>query len=117
MSLVTISRELGLPTVDQVTNFRHKQLILDKIVTAMKELTDTDREYYGESRLALKIGSNKNMTPKEVIENANLEVTIKKGELTEVYQKIRESKTDLIESAKRKKAKQKRLEKENPTEN
>ena len=38
-------------------------------------------------------------------------------ELTEIYKKIRDSKTDLIESAKRKKAKQKRLEKENPTEN
>ena len=117
LSLTNISRELGLPTVDQVTNFRHKQLILDKIVTAMKELTDTDREYYGKPRLILKIDADKDMAPKEIIENGNLSVTIKKGELTEVYQKIRESKVDLIESAKRKKAKQKRLEKEKPTEN
>ena len=117
LSLLSISRELGLPTVDQVTNFRHKQLILDKIVTAMKELTDTDREYYGEPRLILKIDSDKGMTPKEIIEKGNLAVTINKGELTEIYQKIRESKVDQIESAKRKKARQKRLDKENQTEN
>lgn len=114
LKLTTISRELGLPTVDQVSNFRYKQLILDKIILAMKELTDTDHDYYGESRLVLKINSDIEKTPpKEIIENASLAVTIKKGELTEVYQKIRDHKVDLIESARRKKAKQKRLEKEN----
>ena len=113
LKLTTISRELGLPTVDQVTNFRFKQLILDKVIAAMKELTDTDREYYGESRLNLEIESENGLTPREVIETSNLVVTIKKSELTEIYQKIRERKVDLIESAKRKKAANKRKSKEN----
>ena len=117
LSLLTISRELGLPKINSINHYDAKKLILDKIIAAMKELTDTDREYYGKPRLSLKIGSEKNMSTREIIENGNLSVTIKKGELTEVYQKIRESKVDLIESAKRKKAKKKRLEKENPTEN
>lgn len=118
LSLVNIGRELGLPSVESIKHFKYKENFLDKVLVAMKELTDTDREYYGKPRLILKFpDAYKDMSPKEVIENANLEVTIKKGELTEVYQKIRESKVDLIESAKRKKAKQKRLEKEKPTEN
>jgi hypothetical protein len=92
-------------------------LILDKIRDAIKELTDIDRKYYGESRLVLKIDADLEKTPpKEIIENGNLVVTIRKGELTEIYQRIRQSKVDLIESAKRKKAKQKRLAKENKTE-
>lgn len=117
LNLLTISRELGLPKINSINHYDAKKLILDKIIAAMKELTDTDREYYGKPRLSLKIGSEKNMSTREIIENGNLSVTIKKGELTEVYQKIRESKVDQIESAKRKKAKKKRLEKENPTEN
>lgn len=115
--LTKISHELGLPTVEQVKNYRFKQLILDKIRDAIKELTDIERKYYGESRLVLKIDADLEKTPpKEIIENGNLVVTIRKGELTEIYQRIRQSKVDLIESAKRKKAKQKRLAKENKTE-
>ena len=117
LSLVNVGRELGLPRVESIKNFKYKENFLNKVLAAMKELTDTDREYYGKPRLILKIDADKDMSPKEIIENGNLAVTIKKGELTEVYQKIRESKVDLIESAKRKKAKQKRLEKEKPTEN
>lgn len=116
LSLLTISRELGLPKISSINHYDAKKLILDKIIAAMKELTDTDRDYYKKPRLSLKIDADKNMSAREIIENGNLAVTIKKGELTEVYQKIRESKTDLIESAKRKKARQKRLDKENQTE-
>lgn len=102
LRLISVGRELGLPSVDSVSNYDIKKLILNKIISAMKELTDTDKDYYGESRLVLKIKSEKDVSTREIIENGNLVVTIQKGELTEVYQKIRERKVDLIEAQKQK---------------
>lgn len=117
LSLTKIIQELGLPSVNSISNYDVKKLIYDKIRDAMKELTDTDREYYGKTRLTLDFDCAKNTPTRKILESAYLVITIRKGELTEWLQKVRESKTDLIESAKRKKAKQKRLEKENQTEN
>lgn len=115
LSLVNIARELGLPTVESIKNFKYKQNILDKIVTAMKEIDDADQESYGKDHrlVYLKLDHKKDLSPKEIIETANLVVTIKKGHnVTESYQMIRDRKTDIIESKRRKKEKAKRQARE-----
>ena len=115
LSLVNIARELGLPSVESIKNFKYKQNILDKIVTAMKEIDDADQESYGKDHrlVYLKLDHKKDLSPKEIIETANLVVTIKKGHnVTESYQMIRDRKTDIIESKRRKKEKAKRQARE-----
>ena len=104
LSLVNVSRELGLPEVNSIKK-DFKKLILDKVTTAVREVLQNDLEYYGDnSTLRLKIESDANLTAKEVIETGYLVVTFQKSELTEVYQRLIDSKHDVIESAKRKKA-------------
>ena len=115
LKLTTICHELGLPSVETVSKSRYKQLILDKIITAMKEIEDTDKEYYQDRRLVfLKLDHTRNLSPREIIETSNLVVTIKKGDITETYQAIRDKKVDIIES-KRRKAEKKRRETKDQT--
>ena len=113
LSLVNVSRELGLPDVKAIKK-DYKKLIFDKIVTAVGEVLENDVEYYGDSStLKLQIESDENLTTKEVIETGYLVVTFQKSEMTEVYQRLIESKHDVIESAKRKKAMKDRQKREN----
>ena len=101
--MTNIAERLGLPDA-KIIKKDFKKLIFDKIVAAMKEIIDADKEYYKDnSMLALKLDINKNLTAKEIILTGNLKVTIKKGDITEAYTKIRDAKTDVIEAAKRKK--------------
>lgn len=113
LSLVNVSRELGLPDVKTIKR-DYKTLIFDKIVKAVGEVLKNDVEYYGDSStLKLQIESDENLTTKEVIETGYLLVTFQKSEMTEVYQRLIESKHDVIESAKRKKAMKDRQKREN----
>lgn len=113
LSLVNVSRELGLPDVNSIKK-DYKKLILDKVTTAVREVLENDVEYYGDrATLKLQIESDANMTTREIIETGYLLVTFQKSEMTEVYQRLIESKHDVIESAKRKKAMKKRQEREN----
>lgn len=109
LKLTTIGHELGLPSVETIKNFKYKQNFLDKIITAMKEIEDADKEHYKDRRLVfLKLDHKKDLSPREIIETSNLVVTIKKGDVTETYQAIRDKKVDIIESKKRKAEKRKR---------
>lgn len=108
LSLRTVSQELGLPDVSSIKK-DYKKLILDKIISAIREIENADQEYYQDrSMLSLKIESDKELSAKEIIETASLKVTFKKGHITESYQKLIDSKHDIIESNKRKKATQKK---------
>ena len=113
MSLVNVSRELGLPDVNTIKK-DYKKLILDKVTTAVREVLETDSEYYGDrATLKLQIESDANMTTREIIETGYLLVTFQKSEMTEKYQYLIDSKHDVIESAKRKKAMRDRQKREN----
>lgn len=113
LRLTTISRELGLPNVETLKK-DYRKLILDKITGAVREVLENEQECYGEdSTLELKIESEPNLTAKEIIETGVLVVTIKKSEMTEKYQLLIDSKHDIIESQKRKKAMKQRQEREN----
>lgn len=112
LKLTSVCHELGLPKTTEIKK-DYKKLILDKIITAMKEIEDTDQEFYKENRLVyLELDIDKNLTAKEIIESGLLVVTIKKGDVTETYKKIREKKIDIIESDRKKKAKARRQAKE-----
>ena len=109
LKLTTIGHELGLPSVESIKNFKYKQNYLDKIITAMKEIEDADKESYKDRRLVfLKLDHKKDLSPREIIETSNLVVTIKKGDITETYQAIRDKKVDLIEAQRRKSEKKRR---------
>ena len=113
LSLVNVSRELGLPDVNTIKK-DYKKLILDKVTTAVREVLETDSEYYGDrATLKLQIESDANMTTREIIETGYLLVTFQKSEMTEKYQYLIDSKHDVIESAKRKKAMRDRQKREN----
>lgn len=113
LSLTSVGRELGLPSVETIKNFKYKQNFLDKVITAMKEIEDADTEFYKDHRLVyLKLDHAKNQSPKEIIETGYLVVTIKKGDVTETYQMIRDRQIDLIDSARRKSEKAKRKARE-----
>lgn len=113
LRLTTISRELGLPNVETLKK-DYRKLILDKITGAVREVLENEQECYGEdSTLELKIESDPNLTAKRIIETGVLVVTIRKSEMTEKYQYLIDSKHDIIETQKRKKAMKKRQEQEN----
>lgn len=114
ISLTLIGHELGLPSLESIKNFKYKQNYLDKITKAMKEIEDTDQEFYKENRLVyLNLEHAKNLSHKEIIESGLLVVTIKKGkDVTEHYQDIHNRKDEHIEKQRRVKEKAKRTAKE-----
>lgn len=111
IKLTKISSELGLPSTTEIKK-DYKKLILDKIISAMKEIEDADTKHDENRLISLKLDIKKNLTAKEIIDTGYLVVTLKKSYITESYQMIRDRQIDLIEANRKKKEKAKRQVKE-----